>query len=134
MWRIYNKDQDPSLPSVTPLFLMHGFMDEGTTWFFAEKQKNLLFNLLKTNKYDIWIANSRETRNTKGHKYFSQLQKEYWNFTNYEMATIDMPAMIDYVIQKTGKPKVAYMGHSQGTLLFFTASSILGDKFTSKIK
>lgn len=43
------------------------------------------------------------------------------------MATIDVPAMVDYVLEKTGKPQVAYMGHSQGTLVFFTASTVLGE-------
>lgn len=49
---------------------MHGFGDEGSTWFFAEKEKNLIFSLLETERFDIWIGNSREASYTKGHKDF----------------------------------------------------------------
>ena len=52
------------------------------------------------------------------------MDSEYWNFTFYEMATQDIPQLIDYVCNKTGKPKVSYIGHSQGTIVFFTAASV----------
>jgi hypothetical protein len=77
---------------------MHGFSDEGTTWFFAEKSKNLLFSLLDTKKYDIWIANSRETIVTKRHKKYDVFDREYWDFTFYDIATKDIPTSIDYVL------------------------------------
>jgi len=43
LWHVYNKGINPNSTDITPLFLMHGFMDEGTTWLFAERSKNMLF-------------------------------------------------------------------------------------------
>lgn len=91
---------------------MHGFGDEGSTWFFTEKDKNLIFSLLETRKYDIWIGNSREASYTKGHKLYDQSDPEYWDFTFYEMATQDIPVLVDYVLDNTGKEKLHYAGHS----------------------
>eukprot|EP00349_Pseudokeronopsis_sp_Brazil_P004323 CAMPEP_0202959324 /NCGR_PEP_ID=MMETSP1396-20130829/3538_1 /ASSEMBLY_ACC=CAM_ASM_000872 /TAXON_ID= /ORGANISM="Pseudokeronopsis sp., Strain Brazil" /LENGTH=78 /DNA_ID=CAMNT_0049677831 /DNA_START=298 /DNA_END=534 /DNA_ORIENTATION=- len=77
---------------------MHGFGDEGSTWLFQEREKNLIFSLLEQRKYDIWIGNSREASYAKGHKDFDHSDPRYWNFTFYEMATEDLPAFIDYIL------------------------------------
>lgn len=37
------------------------------------------------------------------------------------MAKYDEPAMIDYVLEKTGQDTLSYIAHSQGTTLMFTA-------------
>ena len=40
-----------------------------------------------------------------------------------EMAAHDLPAMLEYVLNGTGQPDLFYVGHSQGTLIGFTAFS-----------
>lgn len=50
------------------------------------------------------------------------------------MATQDIPVIVDYILAKTGKGKLQYAGHSQGTIVFFTASAVFGEKFTNKIE
>ena len=37
------------------------------------------------------------------------------------MGLYDTPAVIDYIIEQTDQPKVAYIGHSQGTTQMFYA-------------
>jgi lysosomal acid lipase/cholesteryl ester hydrolase len=49
------------------------------------------------------------------------------------MGQFDLPAMIDYVLQKTGQSKLHYIGHSQGTTAFFVMASIK-PQYNSKIK
>lgn len=39
----------------------------------------------------------------------------YWNFSWHEIGIYDMPAIIDYILLKTGQEKLHYIGHSQGT-------------------
>ena len=40
---------------------------------------------------------------------------EYWDFSFDEMGRFDLPANIDFVLEKTGKDKIIYIAHSQGT-------------------
>lgn len=41
------------------------------------------------------------------------------------MGMRDLPAMIDYILKTTGRKKLFYFGHSQGTTTFFVMSSQL---------
>jgi len=43
------------------------------------------------------------------------------------MAETDLPTMVDYILKVTKKTKLAYVGHSQGTLIGFA-------KFSSDVK
>lgn len=39
------------------------------------------------------------------------------------MGTIDLPDMIDYILEVTGEPDVGYVGHSMGTTMFYVMCS-----------
>lgn len=41
----------------------------------------------------------------------------------HEIGTHDLPAMIDHVVKTTGRKKMFYLGHSQGTTSFFVMAS-----------
>lgn len=47
------------------------------------------------------------------------------DWTIRDLATYDFPALINHVSQTTGYPKIAYIGHSQGTALAFLALSLI---------
>lgn len=38
---------------------------------------------------------------------------------DFQMGTIDLPTMIDYITSVTGQQRMHYVGHSQGTTSFF---------------
>jgi pimeloyl-ACP methyl ester carboxylesterase len=40
------------------------------------------------------------------------------------MAMYDLPAMLGYVLEQTGAPKLHYMGHSMGTMTAFALFSL----------
>lgn len=42
-----------------------------------------------------------------------------WN----EIGTRDLPAMIDHVVEITGRNEMFYLGHSQGTTAFFVMAA-----------
>ena len=52
------------------------------------------------------------------------------------MAQYDMPAFIDFVLNKTGQPSLSLIGHSQGTMMNFALFSQRPDmeKKVSKIR
>lgn len=66
--------------------------------------------LLADNGYDVWLANSRGTEFSKGHKTLDSNSTQYWNFSFHEMAKFDLPAIIDHILETTKHNALHYVG------------------------
>uniref|UniRef100_A0A8D0IQI8 Gastric triacylglycerol lipase n=1 Tax=Sus scrofa TaxID=9823 RepID=A0A8D0IQI8_PIG len=73
--------------------------------------------------YDVWMGNSRGNTWSRKHLKFSLNSQEYWAFSLDEMAKYDLPATINFILEKTGQEQLYYVGHSQGTTIAFVAFS-----------
>ncbi|XP_063128000.1 gastric triacylglycerol lipase isoform X1 [Rattus norvegicus] len=73
--------------------------------------------------YDVWLGNSRGNTWSRKNVYYSPDSVEFWAFSFDEMAKYDLPATINFIVQKTGQEKIHYVGHSQGTTIGFIAFS-----------
>ncbi|PNT04968.3 hypothetical protein POPTR_014G159900v4 [Populus trichocarpa] len=104
-----------------PVLLQHGLMMDGVTWLMNLPDESLAF-ILADNGYDVWIANSRGTRFSRGHASLHPNDSVYWDWTWDELAAYDLPATFQYVHDQTGQ-NLHYVGHSQGTLIAFAAFS-----------
>lgn len=71
----------------------------------------------------MWLGNVRGNVYARRHLLPDIEEQSYWNFSWHEIGTRDLPAMIDYVIKATGREKIFYLGHSQGTTSFFVMAS-----------
>ncbi|CAL1688828.1 unnamed protein product [Lasius platythorax] len=105
-------------------FVMHGLLCSSAVWVFAGPKKSLGF-LLSDAGYDVWLGNARGSLYSRKHSHSPIAAKDYWDFSWHEIGTYDLPAMIDYVLQTTGREKLFYLGHSQGTTAFFVMSTQL---------
>ena len=64
----------------------------------------------------------RGTQFSRSHlDYDSGLNSHYWDFSFDQLAEFDLPANINFVKKRDGVDKVYFLGHSQGTLIFFLA-------------
>lgn len=79
------------------------------------------------------MGNTRGNTYSKNHTTLSPHKGPFWNFSWEEMGIIDLPAMIDYVLEQTGQNNLYYIGHSQGTTIFFVMASEKPE-YNSKIK
>ncbi|XP_019872681.1 lipase 3 [Aethina tumida] len=78
--------------------------------------------VLVENGYDVWIMNPRGNEYSNRHlKWDSTKDREYWNFTLFEMAYYDVPASIDYILNVTNTKSLSVIGHSQGSTIMFMA-------------
>jgi len=54
---------------------------------------------------------------------YSTHHAKFWDFTFHEMGKHDIPSTIDYVLNSTGVRQLHYIGHSQGTVVFWIMAS-----------
>ncbi|XP_061387765.1 lipase 3 [Musca vetustissima] len=105
-----------------PVLLMHGILDTSATWVLMGPKSGLGY-MLSDLGYDVWMGNARGNRYSKNHTSLNSDYMEFWDFTFHEMGKYDLPASIDYILAKTGYDQLHYIGHSQGTAVFWVLCS-----------
>lgn len=99
------------------VLLMHG-ASSSSDCFILNGPENSIAYILADAGYDVWLGNCRGNR-------YSKENIPSWHFTFDEMAMFDFPTMIDYVLDVTGETDLHYVGHSQGTTIYFALLSLV---------
>ncbi|XP_053165593.1 lipase member M-like [Hemicordylus capensis] len=108
--------------SKSSILLMHALTMEGSVWVSNTPHNSLGF-ILADAGYDVWIGNSRGNSWSRRHQNLTIEQEAFWDFSFHEMGICDLPAMIYFILQKTGQEKIYYAGHAQGSTIAFVAFS-----------
>ncbi|KXJ76546.1 hypothetical protein RP20_CCG009503 [Aedes albopictus] len=106
------------------LFLMHSFLSSSSEYTVLGPRQSLAFSGFDAG-FDVWLANGRGNTFSRSHRSLDPSQKQFWDFSFHEVSTLDLPAMIGYVLNVTGRGKVHYVGHSQGGTNFLVMASML---------
>ena len=96
--------------------MQHGLCDSSFTWVTNGPKNSPAFMLARLG-YDVWLGNNR------GNKYSRENTKidpdtdkaAFFDYDFEQLGDYDLPAQIDYVRAATGREKLTYVGHSQGT-------------------
>ncbi|XP_030761034.1 lipase 3-like [Sitophilus oryzae] len=111
----------------------HGLLASSDAFLFKGPEHDLPY-LLADAGYDVWLANMRGNFYSSKHQTLDATKdSEYWRFSLHEVGFYDLPAMIDYILNKTKENSLYYLGHSVGS----SAALILGSlrpEYNSKIK
>ncbi|XP_070382694.1 lipase member M-like [Dermacentor albipictus] len=107
-----------------PVLLVHGLLSSAAVWVLNYPHQSLGF-LLADAGYDVWLGNYRGTPYSRGHLEFSDSNSRYWDFSLDEVGLLDLPALVDYVLDHTGWPQLFLVGFSQGSA---AAWAMLADK------
>lgn len=70
--------------------------------------------LLADAGYDVWMGNARGTEISRQHVTLDPEKEEFWAYSWQHIGQKDLPAFIDYILEKTQYKKVTYVGYSQG--------------------
>uniref|UniRef100_A0A8D2N350 Lipase n=1 Tax=Zonotrichia albicollis TaxID=44394 RepID=A0A8D2N350_ZONAL len=114
------------------VLLHHGFLSDSIHWI-ANLPNNSLGFILADAGYDVWLGNSRGDTWSLKHKTLKPCQKEFWQFSFDEIGKYDIPAELNFILNKTGLKDVYYIGHSEGSAAGFIALSTYPD-MPQKIK
>lgn len=115
-----------------PVLLWHGFLDSGDTFILRGKLSTSV--QLAEAGYDVWVANSRGNRYSRRHVSLDpDRDEEYWDFSFHEIGYYDVPAVIDFILAKTGQKQLSAIGHSQGTSIFYVLGATRPE-YNDKIK
>ncbi|KAG1676598.1 Gastric triacylglycerol lipase [Nymphon striatum] len=109
-------------PGKKVVFLQHGLLSSSADWVLNNANESLGFILAK-NQYDVWFGNFRGNTYSRSNIHYSPDDKQFWMFSWDEMASIDLPTMIDYVLKNTSSKSLYYVGHSMGTTTAFALFS-----------
>ncbi|XP_046451056.1 lipase 3-like [Daphnia pulex] len=111
---------DSSTPLGKPVFLQHGFSTSDADWLISPSDRSLAFRLADLG-YDVWLGNARGNIYSRKHANIDPSSEAYWKFSWDQMGTFDIPSVVNYILTKTGRAKLSYIGHSMGCAMFFVA-------------
>ncbi|XP_050016320.1 tear acid lipase-like protein [Alexandromys fortis] len=118
----YGKNNSSNSAPKSVVYLQHGFSLTSGIWV-ANLPNNSLGFLLADAGYDVWMGNSRGNIYARKHVYMDPNSKEFWAFSFDQMIKYDLPATIDFILQKTGQKQLYYVGYSEGNTIAFGAFS-----------
>jgi pimeloyl-ACP methyl ester carboxylesterase len=115
------------------VLLQHGLFDSSDSWICNHESKSIPF-ILANLGWDVWLGNNRGNKYSRNHARLNpDKSSEFWEYSFHEMGKYDLPAMIEFIRGKTGKEKISYIGHSQGTAQLFSALTYNTEYFTSRL-
>ncbi|UXI18776.1 metabotropic glutamate receptor-like [Sarcoptes scabiei] len=151
----FHKDRN----RLKPILLHHGFQGSGSAWLInrnghldqdgnyleydenfetilSDSRKeigNSLGFVLAQKNFDVWLANYRGNFYSTNHTRLNVNDEEFWQFSVDDLVHYDYPVMIDYILEKTKRSTLQYIGHSQGSLMMLMLMSS-NDHYANKIK
>ncbi|CAK1547289.1 unnamed protein product [Leptosia nina] len=102
---------------------MHGLFCSADDFVTSGVNAGLAYQLAQKG-YDVWMGNARGNKHSRSNIYTSPSEKQFWDFSFHEIGFIDLPTMIDFVLEKTQRKTLTYIGHSQGTTAFYVMCSL----------
>ncbi|KAF6204268.1 hypothetical protein GE061_002608 [Apolygus lucorum] len=118
LFRIFHKLPAPG----RVVLFQHGMLSNSSDWVAVDQ--SIAFQLVEKG-WDVWLGNNRGNVYCREHVTFSRYSKSFNSYSFHEMGMYDLPAIIDYIREKTDRQKIVYVGHSQGNSQFFAMMSLL---------
>ncbi|XP_046510348.1 lipase member K-like [Equus quagga] len=104
------------------VYLQHVLIASAGNWICNLPKTSLAF-LLADNGYDVWMRNTQRNTWSRKHFKFSAKSPEFWDFSLDEMDKYDLPAIINFFVEKTRQERLYCVGHSQGSSIAYVAFS-----------
>uniref|UniRef100_A0A8D8ZV49 Lipase 1 n=2 Tax=Cacopsylla melanoneura TaxID=428564 RepID=A0A8D8ZV49_9HEMI len=100
----------PKQNNSPPVLIMHGLLANSES-FLARGEKDLPI-LLTEAGYDVWVGNFRGNNNGKRHVNMTSDNEDFWKFSFHELGIYDLPAFVDYILDRSSFSKMTIIAHS----------------------
>ncbi|EAT34382.1 AAEL013362-PA [Aedes aegypti] len=110
-------------PRKIPILMMHQVYGCSVDFTILGPEKALAF-LAHDQGYDVWMGNVRGNMFSRGHVSLDSNKSAFWKYSFHEIGYYDVPAMVDYILYLTGRDRLHYIGHSQGSVVFLVMTSM----------
>ncbi|KAH8319026.1 hypothetical protein KR067_004584 [Drosophila pandora] len=114
------------------VLIMHGLFSCSDCFLLNGPENALAYNYADAG-YDVWLGNARGNIYSRNNTRLALKNPYFWRFSWHEIGAIDLPAMIDYILELTGETALHYAGHSQGCTSFFVMGAFRPE-YNAKIK
>lgn len=115
------------------MLLMHGFLSSSDDFILPGINENRMAFYFADKGYDVFIGNVRGNIYGRRHKSLNpERDAAFWQFCWDEIGTRDLPAIIDKILTVTGQSRLYYVGHMQGSTVFYVMASEMPE-YNSKI-
>lgn len=110
-------------PEAPVVLMQHGIL--ASAWCWLDNSPSLAPGIQMYNEgYDVWLTNNWGNTYSKNHTTLKpDFNQKFWYFSFADLGRHDVPANIKYILARTGKEQLSYVGWSQGTSQFFVAMS-----------
>ncbi|KAI7863697.1 Alpha/Beta hydrolase protein [Spinellus fusiger] len=119
-----NPAKTPAYTGKPVVLLSHGFLMSSEIWICNRSEYSNLPLILAQQGYDVWLSNARGNKYSQTHLRLNPKHQDFWEFSINEFAMIDLPDVVDHILQITGAPDLTYIGFSQGTAQAFAGLSV----------
>ncbi|KAL7291979.1 hypothetical protein TKK_0014266 [Trichogramma kaykai] len=120
--RIPGHDSEISFNGKPVVLLQHGLLGSSADWVMLGPNQSLAYYLSRAG-YDVWMGNSRGNTYSKAHVNVTASDSAFWEFSWHEMGLYDLPATVDHILNVTGRSRLDYVAHSQGSTIFLVMMS-----------
>lgn len=97
-------------------FLQHGLACSSSLYLAPPRADSMALQLADRG-FDVWMGNARGNLFAGEHVKYNITDPEFWDYSWHEMGIYDMPAMIDYILNTTGRNRIFVLGHSMGAAM-----------------
>lgn len=122
LYRITGSPLSPPAVGKKAALVNHGFYTSSIDWVNLGPEYCLPYTLAD-NGYEVWLGNLRGNTLSRRHVSLNPDSEKFWDFTIHEWGVYDLPALIDFILAKTGLPKIHYVGWSGSTAAFLALGS-----------
>ncbi|KAF6201551.1 hypothetical protein GE061_003942 [Apolygus lucorum] len=93
-----------------PVLIISGFTYQADS-FLALGNASLPFTLVNLG-YDVWLGEKRGNERSLGHVEYEMDDFRNFNYSIHEQGIYDLPSLIDYILEATGRSQILYVGYS----------------------